>query len=125
MGNGISIEKVNFDDMQKMISNDSVIINTLHQQQQDCLISKSVAATDEERLLNNLLKNNKNEKIVVYGKNACDDNIIKKYNQLISLGFTNVAIYPGGMFEWLLLQDCYGEQLFKTTGKELDILKYK
>jgi len=29
------------------------------------------------------------------------------------------------MFEWLLLQDVYGEDSFKTDGKELDILKYK
>ena len=29
------------------------------------------------------------------------------------------------MFEWLLLQDIYGNELFPTTSKELDILKYK
>jgi len=36
-----------------------------------------------------------------------------------------VHIYPGGIFEWLLLQDIYGDDMFKTTSKELDILKYK
>ena len=29
------------------------------------------------------------------------------------------------MFEWLLLQDIYGNDDFKTTQEELDILKYK
>ena len=29
------------------------------------------------------------------------------------------------MFEWLLLQDIYGNEQFPTLGKELDILKYK
>ena len=29
------------------------------------------------------------------------------------------------MFEWLLLQDIYGDDEFPTTTKELDILKYK
>ena len=37
----------------------------------------------------------------------------------------NVFIYSGGMFEWLCLQDIYGNELFPTTKKELDILKYK
>ena len=27
-------------------------------------------------------------------------------------------------FEWLLLQDVFGEDLFPTTSKELDILKF-
>ena len=29
------------------------------------------------------------------------------------------------MFEWLLLQDIYGTELFPTTTKEVDLLKYK
>ena len=44
---------------------------------------------------------------------------------MIDLGFINVYIYLGGLFEWLLLQDIYGRDLFKTTKNELDILKYK
>ena len=36
----------------------------------------------------------------------------------------NVFIYSGGMFEWLCLQDIYGNELFQQQ-KELDILKYK
>jgi len=41
------------------------------------------------------------------------------------LGFTNVYVYPGGIFEWLLLQDIYGENEFPTTKIEIDILKFK
>ena len=29
------------------------------------------------------------------------------------------------MFEWLMLQDIYGDNEFPTTKKELDFLKYK
>ena len=29
------------------------------------------------------------------------------------------------MFEWLMLQDIYGKDLFPTTKKEVDLLKYK
>ena len=50
---------------------------------------------------------------------------MKKYDQLIGLGFVNIFIYPGGLFEWLMLQDIYGNEIFPTTKKELDILKYK
>jgi len=51
--------------------------------------------------------------------------ILKKYRQLVDLGFSNVYIYTGGLFEWLLLQDIYGSTEFPTTTKELDILKFK
>ena len=50
---------------------------------------------------------------------------IKKYHQLTNLGFYEVYVYVGGLFEWLLLQDIFGEENFPTTTKELDILKYK
>ena len=63
--------------------------------------------------------------IIIYGKNSSDQSIIIKYNQLLNLGFKNIHIYPGGLFEWLLLQDIYGSDLFQTTNDEKDILKYK
>jgi hypothetical protein len=34
-------------------------------------------------------------------------------------------VYIGGLFEWLLLQDIYGDEEFPTTAKIIDILKYK
>ena len=80
----------------------------------------------EVELINNCLKNGKKHiKIIIYGKNANDEKIYEKYSQLSSLGFYNIYIYPGGLFEWLLLQDIYGSDDFPTTKKELDILKYK
>ena len=67
----------------------------------------------------------KDIEIIIYGKNCSDKTVLNKYNQLNSLGFTNVGIYIGGIFEWLLLQDIYGNENFPTTIKEIDILKYK
>ena len=64
-------------------------------------------------------------RIIIYGKNCNDEKIYKKYQQLLSLGFYNVFVYPGGLFEWLLLQDIYGTEEFPTTSKQLDVLKYK
>ena len=71
------------------------------------------------------MKENKSIRIIIYGKNCNDENVNKKYQQLLSLGFYNIFVYFGGMFEWLLLQDIYGKDLFPTTKKELDLLKYK
>ena len=54
-----------------------------------------------------------------------DNSTNNKYKQLTDFGFKNVFVYRGGLFEWLLLQDIYGEEQFKTTTKVIDILKYK
>jgi hypothetical protein len=127
MGNtSSSIKKINFEDMQCLIRNNNIIIiNTLDEKMQVCLITNTTDAHEETTILNNLLKKNTENIIVIYGMNACDEKIVSKYNQLVKLGFCNVLIYPGGMFEWLLLQDIYGEDSFPTTGKEYDILRYK
>lgn len=124
MGNIQSIEKVNFEYIQKNISN-VVLLNTLSLQHQHCLIENSLHASDEEKTINNLLYQNRNSEIIIYGKNYYDETCYKKYNQLKQLGFKNVKLYPGGLFEWLCLQEIYGKDLFKTTSIENDILKYK
>jgi hypothetical protein len=63
--------------------------------------------------------------IIVYGKNSNDITILHKYEQLVKLGFTNVHIYTGGIFEWMLLYEIYGKELFKITRYEIDILRYR
>jgi hypothetical protein len=127
MGNGQSIKKVNFEDIQYTIKcpENYLLINTLPLTEQKCLIINSVNAVQEEELINKYLKEKKDINIVIYGRNSNDDSVEKKYQQLISLGFYNIFIYNGGLFEWLLLQDIYGSELFPTTNKELDILLYK
>ena len=127
MGNTQSIKKINFEDMQTVIKNPEIylIINTLPPSEQTCLIVNTTFATDEENIINKFMKENKNIRIVIYGKNCNDDTTNKKYQQLLSLGFYNIFLYTGGMFEWLMLQDIYGKELFPTTKKELDLLKYK
>lgn len=126
MGGSQSVRKINFEDMQGFIRDDDIIvINTLPSTIQDCLIINTILAVDETNILNKMLKKNNKQKIIVYGMNSCDDVIVSKYNQLIKLGFSNVYVYPGGLFEWLLLQDIYGEESFPTTKKELDILQFK
>jgi len=128
MGNQQSIQKVNFEDIQYAIKNKGkyLLINTLPLDNQECLILNTLPATQEENMINKLFKiGHKEINIIIYGKNANDDTIYTKYNQLYSLGFYNIYVYPGGIFEWLLLQDIYGFNEFQTIIKELDILKYK
>jgi hypothetical protein len=127
MGNNPSIQKVNCEDMQKACKNTNqyIIINTLEPSMQSCLISNTIKIENEEALMNSMIKKSNIPSIIVYGRNCNDEKVYKKYEQLIKLGFRNVYIYVGGMFEWLLLQDIYGNELFPTTMKELDILKYK
>jgi hypothetical protein len=128
MGNSQSIRKINFEDVQYMIKNSGgyVIINTLPVSEQDCLLPHTMNIHKEEELVNHLINAGKKEvKIVIYGKNCNDDKLYAKYQQLTSLGFYNVFVYPGGLFEWLMLQDIYGHDDFPTTKKELDILRFK
>ena len=126
MGNSYSIKKINFEDMQRFIKDtECTIINTMTIDRQGALISHTIDASKETSTIKTLIKTNLERKIVIYGENACDDAIVNKYNQLIKLGFSNVHIYPGGMFEWLLLQDIYGDDYFPTTKKCSDILAFK
>jgi Rhodanese-like domain len=128
MGNTQSIQKISFEDIQTAIKNPEsyLLINTLPLSEQRCLIKNTCNAEKEIEIINKYMnKYNKNIKIIIYGKNSNDYTAQKKYEQLISLGFYNIYIYLGGMFEWLLLQDIYGQEEFPTTSKELDILKYK
>lgn len=128
MGNkfsSISLNLYNFEKVQVAIKNENIIINTLGEYEQECLITGTINISKEVEFLNECLKTKKDIEIIIYGKNSSDKTVLTKYNQLNSLGFTNVGIYIGGMFEWLLLQDIYGNENFPTTIKELDILKYK
>lgn len=130
MGNSqTTSSKINFEDIQFILSQKSernILINTLSENEQGCLIPTTINPHQEVELLNNLLKGRTHDvKIIVYGRNCNDERTYKKYNQLVNLGFSYVYIYTGGLFEWLMLQDIYGPKEFPTTKKELDILKYK
>ena len=94
---------------------------------QSCLIQNTIAIQEEEEIINGVLYDTfpKSTTIIIYGTNSNDESIYSKYDQLVKLGIKNVFIYTGGMFEWLLLQDIYGRDLFPTTSRELDIIKYK
>lgn len=132
MGNKTSRVKITFENIQDKINNRGsigqktfILINTMPENIQNCLIPQTTPCNEEEALINDLLKNNADIEIIIYGTNNNDEGVITKYKQLNSLGFQNIFIYLGGMFEWLLLQDIYGNDTFPTTSRELDIMKYR
>jgi len=117
---------IGFEDV-KLATGKYTIINTLSNVEQDCLIQGTLSFDKEETVINQWMDNNKMDVVIIlYGKNSADDSVQKKQKQLVSLGFTKVYIYSGGLFEWLLLQDIYGRDEFPTTGNICrDLLKYR
>jgi len=138
---------INFEDIQTIIGSGSgpsiengnwrkhkdhehfLLISTLDAGKQECIIKNTVLPKDEEAQVNDIISGQNDYAdsitVVVYGKNATDESVMAKYTQLKTLGISNVCVYLGGMFEWLLLQDIYGHDLFPTTGKCLDILEFR
>lgn len=132
MGNQVSlVPKVSYEDIQMIVYRNihvpqtTLLINTLAPSLQHCLIKTTVDIRFEETVINNCLMRSPNVMIIVYGKNSTDITILHKYEQLLKLGFTNVHIYTGGIFEWMLLHEIYGKDLFKITQYEIDILRYR
>jgi hypothetical protein len=98
------------------------------------LIRGTLDPEEEETAINDLLSGADMDKetwedivIVVYGRNALDESVMKKVKELRSFGFENVYGYVGGMFEWCLLSDIYGDKEFPMMGggKKVDPLFYK
>ena len=129
LGSTRQTNKVNFDDIRFLLKqkqgNNILLISTLPENQQDCLIKGTTPCYQEVSIINECIQKSQNVKIIVYGKNSNDESVNKKYEQLRSLGFTEVYLFLGGLFEWLLLQDIYGDDEFPTTKKIVDILKYR
>ena len=122
MGNKpLSFNIINYEEIQK--KNDYCLISTLGEN--DCLIKNTLSPNEEIEYINHCIEKNRQQKIIIYGKNYTDDSIYIQYKKLKKLGFDLVHLYPGGIFEWLLLQEIYGDELFPANKIEKDILKYK
>jgi hypothetical protein len=130
------------------------LMNTLPTSEQDCLIAGTMTAQQEIEYMDQwmmderkrgdffarLFSGNENDsdngkvkdtadprKMILYGKNAQDKSPWAKRRELIRVyGFeeTEITIYAGGLFEWMLLQEIYGPSLFPTTIVEKDLLRF-
>ena len=119
---------IGFDDMLHCINNADkyAIIHTMPAYEQ-VLIRGTLTPAEEEAFINEYISKyvESNKTIILYGRNCCDDSARQKRTQLLSLGITDVYIYCGGIFEWLLMQDVYGFDEFPTTSRAADILVYR
>jgi len=123
-----TITKIGFEDMKYVICHtEYLLINTLDSQSQGCLLPRTTGLGEEEGLINRFIDDSVqgSTKIVIYGRNSTDVSVDRKAEQLSSLGFRDIYIYNGGIFEWLLLQDIYGSCEFPTVGKCRDPLDYR
>lgn len=137
---------IGFEDILNVIKTPSkyILINTMPENIQDILIPTTIESSKEETCINDIIDFNKssmnNISIIIYGKNSCDTTVNAKYKQIKRYGFTNVYIYTGGLFEYLLLNDIYGKEHFPlnvnsesgiyvytntSQPTKIDILKYK
>jgi hypothetical protein len=127
MGAGPSVERVTYEEVQRaQRDRAALVVSTLLASEQGCLVLGTLAPAMEEQRLNACLKQGEARRsVVVYGRNALDPAPEKKCRQLMGLGFTNVRLYAGGLFEWALLQDIYGTDMFGTTSPCADPLRFK
>lgn len=96
---------------------DIILISTLPEDTQGCLIPQTVACHDEERWINDVLERKKQGlyTVIVYGANHLDATVDRKCAQMRTMGFRSVHAYLGGMFEWLLLHEVFGEENFPVA----------
>ena len=94
MGNAQSMQKINFEDVQLAYKNPEIylLINTLSQSEQKCLILNTININQEEALINKYMNGDKNVRIIIYGRNSNDEKIYNKYKQLVGLGFINIFV---------------------------------
>lgn len=124
-------ERVGFEDIKKAISRKShLLINTLKLQEQTVLIQGTIDINDEENVINEILNNYMvpDKPVILYGKNCCDDSVEIKFDQIQNLGIKEVYIYYGGLYEWLLLNELYGNEEFPilvTHNVKVDIQKFR
>jgi len=122
MGNKIT-NLINFEQV-KSLSKDGILIHIMEDTQKVLIVGTLSVDKETEKINKMLSKNDYETDIIIYGRNDHEyEELIKKQKQLYSLGFKYVYIYLGGMFEWLLLQDVYGDKEFPTEKKG-DILKF-
>jgi hypothetical protein len=124
-----SLPLIGFEDVLHALNrkDDYVLVNTLPLTNQSVLIKGTLAASEEEAFFDEYLNKyvEKTKTVVLYGMNSCDTTVHEKRTQLLSLGISDIMVYSGGLFEWLLLQDIYGQTEFPTNSKAADLLIYR
>lgn len=123
MGNVQSLAKVTYECAKEIALNNGkgILVCTLKEEKERFGILRTIPIDKEEECINNMIQKRQYDIVIVlYGENMYDPSVITKYNQLKNIGFINCYIYFGGMFEWYLLQDVYGSELFPTKNSPIN-----
>ncbi len=117
----------NHEDVIDAVVSRGLLIHIMDHKQQILIHGTLFADIEEEAINSAINKEDYDKLIIIYGKNSkAAEELVKKQKQLMSLGFKNVKIYIGGLFEWALLQDVYGSKEFPIHGaKNPDPMLYK
>jgi hypothetical protein len=120
MGNR-ALEKANFDEVASR-NKTTILINVLSEAEQGVLIRGTVPCSDEVAEVENAIA--QRDTILVYGMNCHDERIFAKYQQIKKLG-GKPKVYVGGLFEWMLLNEIYGNERFPLSTDQFDLYQYR
>jgi hypothetical protein len=111
------LNTINNDTLQRHFHDETDMTLLTTMECSECFIANTATIADEEQKMNALIKQGEfDELIVVYGKNYSDENVFRKYEQLVNFGFSNVRVYRGGMYEWLLLHCIHGNNMYPVDN---------
>lgn len=115
------IRRCNFETV-NMARHDGVIISA------GPLVSYIEGTVDGDKanqVLDKCLREDPSKLVVFYGLNSTDSAPLHRWNNATQLGLENAHVYCGGMFEWLILGELYGNDMFPVTSIQDDLLKFK
>ena len=92
MGNSIT-RRVSFEDVEYAQKGHALLISVLAENEQSVLIEGTVPLEDEVEEVEHAIASKR--AIIIYGKNANDEKVYVKYDQLVKLG-GRPYIYSGG-----------------------------
>lgn len=123
------VKVIGFEDMLSLLRSNVVLLNTMARGDQACLIRGTLHADDEESAMNAMLTSTDplvtDRWVVVYGRHTLDPKPMEKARTLRLMGLSRLLVYRGGLFEWLLLQEVFGQDQFPTQGACPDLLAYR
>lgn len=123
----VMASRVNFEAVPSA-SSDGLLISTIdctRDAHLDCAIIGTTDRSQETEKIQRAKEVYPNMPIVIYGANSTDTTPFFRWKELTQMGLTNVSVYTGGLFEWLLLGETYGTEAFGVTTPQDDLLKFK
>ena len=125
MGASISFNVVNHQGVLDALKEGNILITVISNHTDATLIKGTLGEAEELRHVNEIIrKKNLDERIFVYGENCSDSRVYSKARQLKKLGLKEVFVYTGGIFEWMLLGEVFGQDQFPVHGRVTNVVDH-